>query len=255
MHLRPRPTLPSRSGALRFGLLLSVLLASLALAAAYSETGGPTEDAAFFDTPDPALIELDEATLDEPTSRPTPEPTPARAVELRKAVAAGEVAVSGFGDGLERLEIELRSKVEEPIRVVVNPGTVFDAARSATQAMVVTAKEVIALEPGATERTTLEVACSEMDKDQPGDDDRFKLVKRTLPKDLTALLALEDFPNADFRMQQFAIWTILDDPSRDGFVQLGSFGVGSGPSSKEIVAIRELFAEAGIDPDTYRATR
>ncbi len=89
----------------------------------------------------------------------------------------------------------------------------------------------------------------------PGQTDSFKLVKRSLPKDLTALLALEGFPAADFRVQQFAIWTILDDPTRDGFVRLGTFGVGSGPSSKEISAIRKLFTEAGIDPDAYRATR
>lgn len=44
-------------------------------------------------------------------------------------------------------------------------------------------------------------------------------------------------------------------PARDGFVQLGTFGVGSGPSSKEISAIRKLFTEAGIDSDAYRVTR
>ncbi len=149
----------------------------------------------------------------------------------------------------------MTSKVDEPLRVVVNPGTVFDAAAGGVQAMVVTAKEVILLEPGATETATLEVACSEMHKDQPGAKDRFKLVKRSLPKDLTALLALESFPNTDFRVQQFAIWTILEDPARGGFVRLGSFGVGTGPSTKEIAAIRALFAQAGIDPATYRATR
>jgi hypothetical protein len=170
-------------------------------------------------------------------------------------VAAGEVAVSGSGRGLERLDIRVTSKAREPLRVVVNPGTVFDAGRSATQAMVVTAKEVIPLEPGATEEVTLEVACSEMAKDQPGSDDTFRLVKRSLPKDLTRLLALEEFPNVEFRVQQFAVWTILDDPPRNGFIRLGTMGVGTGPSAEEIATIRSLFAKAAIDPKDYRATR
>ncbi len=253
--MRPRPVLhiPSRRGPLVRAILPLALL-SLLLAAACTDAGGPTEAPAFLDTPDPSSSEVEIAS-EEPTAPPTPEPTPARAVELRRAVAAGEVAVSGSGRGLERLDIEVTSKTREPLRVVVNPGTVFDAGRSATQAMVVTAKEVIPLEPGATEEVTLEVACSEMAKDQPGSDDTFRLVKRSLPKDLMRLLALEEFPNVEFRVQQFAVWTILDDPPRNGFVRLGTMGVGTGPSAEEIATIRSLFAKAAIDPKDYRATR
>jgi hypothetical protein len=36
-------------------------------------------------------------------------------------------------------------------------------------------------------------------------------------------------------------------------VGLGYGGVGSGPSKDELAQIRELFVDAGIDPDTYRA--
>jgi hypothetical protein len=195
-----------------------------------------------------------------PTPTPTAQPTPARVVELAKAVAAGEVAVTGYGVGLERLEIELRSRADEPLRVVVNPGTVFDAGRSAVQAMVVTAKSVIPLEPRAAERTTLDVACSEMSRDQPGTDDRFTLVRRTLPSDLRRLLALPALADEDFRVRQFAIWTILEDPPRGGYVALGCSELGcpifgTQPTTKEIARIRALFAKAGVKPAGYRATR
>ncbi|MCU0505889.1 MAG: hypothetical protein MUE82_08995 [Chloroflexi bacterium] len=232
------------------------LVAVLVLAvAACSEAGTSADGTPPLDVPDASWVDVEDASTAPPVL-PTPEPTaPARAVELHKAVAAKEVSLSATGDGLERLELTITSKAKEPIRVVVNPGTVFDAKSSATQAMVVTAKEVVPLEPGASEDVTLEVACSEMAKDQPGSDDTFRLVKRALPKDLTRLLALEDFPNQDFRIQQFAIWTILDDPAPARFVRLGTMGVGTGPSAEEIAAIRDLFVAAGIDPRDYRATR
>ncbi len=232
----------------------ATVVLALVLAAGCSETGGPAAEASFPDAAEPSWTEFSVAPQ-ELTEPPTPAPTPARAVELRKAVAAGQVAVAGKGDGLERLEITVTSRADEPLRVVVNPGTIFDARASGTQAMVVISKEVIAVEPGASEKATLEVACSEMHKDQPGSDDTFRLVRRALPDDLVKLLAQEGFPDEDFRIQQFAVWTILDDPARNGFVRLGTSGVGTGPSSKEIAAIRALFAEAGIDAKDYRATR
>jgi hypothetical protein len=258
MRLWPRRTsrTPSRrepdAAAVRVAAALAVAVLVVALAACSEAPGG---GAPSLDAPEPSVAEIDTEPT-EPPEAPTPAPTaPARAVELRKAVAAGEVAFAATGAGLERLELSITSKAKEPIRVVVNPGTVFDAKRSATQAMVVTAKEVVPLEPGATEEVTLEVACSEMAKDQPGSDDTFRLVKRALPKDLVRLLALPDFPDQGFRIQQFAIWTILDDPAPGRFVRLGTLGVGSGPSDDEIAAIRDLFSAAGIDPKGYRATR
>ncbi len=256
--MAPRPP-AGRHGVLIHSLghlLLVLCLLALVLVLAGCDEAGVPSGGGMTPATTQAPIPTEPATA-EPTLAPTPEPTPtpARAVDLRKAVAAGEIAVTGTGDGLQRLDVRIRSKAREPLRVVVNPGTVFDAGRSSTQAMVVVAKAIVPIEPGATESVTLDVACSEMHKDQPGSNDSFKLVKRSLPKDLTALLALEGFPAADFRVQQFAIWTILDDPTRDGFVRLGTFGVGSGPSSKEISADPEALRGSGDRPDAYRATR
>jgi hypothetical protein len=255
MRMLTRPVLSGsfRQCTLARGVLPLALL-SLLLVAGCAESGVPSADPAVLDTPGPSWSEVEIAS-EEPTPPPTPEPTPARAVELRKAVAAGEVSIAARGVGLEQLDLSITSKAREPLRVVVNPGTVFDARRAATQAMVVLAKAVVPVEPGATEEVSLDVACSEMHRDQPGADDTFRLVKRALPADLVRLLALDAFGEAAFRVRQFAVWTILDDPARDGFVQLGTFGVGSGPSSAEIAEIRRLFADAGIDPKDYRATR
>jgi hypothetical protein len=94
-----------------------------------------------------------------------------------------------------------------------------------------------------------------MHLDQPGEADRFLLEAGAIPADLRKLVNATGFADEDFRVQQFAIWTVTDDPPRDGFVGLGITAVGSGPTDDEIVAIRKLFAAAGVDPGAYRATR
>ena len=72
---------------------------------------------------------------------------------------------------------------------------------------------------------------------------------------LRALVNAPSFAEADFRVQQFAVWTLTDNPTRTGYVGIGSLGVGSGPDADELAEIKALFKEAGIDPSKYRALR
>jgi hypothetical protein len=71
--------------------------------------------------------------------------------------------------------------------------------------------------------------------------------------DLSKLLGVSEFRSASFRIQQFAIWTITDNPSRGGYVGLGMFGFGTGPSEEEMEEIRSFFRKAGISLGRYRA--
>jgi hypothetical protein len=66
---------------------------------------------------------------------------------------------------------------------------------------------------------------------------------------------LPDFSKQSFRVQQFAIWTITDNPTRKGYVGLGTFVSGSGPSDAEMAKIKALFTAAGIDQKKYQALR
>ena len=61
------------------------------------------------------------------------------------------------------------------------------------------------------------------------------------------------FGDETFRFQQFAIWTITDNPSRDEYVGLVYFGLGSGPSDEEMLTIDALFEAAGISTAKYQA--
>jgi hypothetical protein len=87
----------------------------------------------------------------------------------------------------------------------------------------------------------------------PEESDEFSISTAAVPQDLNKLLSLPGFLNEDFRVQQFGIWTITDNPPRGGYVGLGYFGVGSGPDDEEMQTIRALLKQAGIPTDRYQA--
>ncbi|HEX5148448.1 MAG TPA: hypothetical protein VFW02_05160, partial [Candidatus Limnocylindrales bacterium] len=174
-------------------------------------------------------------------------------IELRAAVAAGKVAVTGTGSGLQRLEITVTSRDTGTLGVAITSGTVFHPSLGATQTMVTITSKTLALAPGESKTLTLDVACAAMHLDQPGSSDQFALDPAQAGGPLVSLLGVPDFAGQTFRVKQFAIWTITDNPPRGGYVGIGSFGFGTGPSDAEIVAIRQLFVKAGLDPSAYIA--
>jgi len=174
-------------------------------------------------------------------------------LELRSAVAAGKVVVSGRGINLQRLEITLASQVAQPLALVIEPATVFRPGAAATQPMTTLAAQVVTLAPMESKTLTLDVACASMHLDQPSSSDQFGLDTTPSSTALLALLKVPDFAGQTFRVRQFAIWTITDNPTRTGYVGLGSFGIGSGPSDEEIAVIKQLFVKAGLDPSGYLA--
>lgn len=185
-----------------------------------------------------------------------PEPTPdGDVVELSEAMAAGMVDVTLNGESLENINIEITSLASEPATIVVEAGTFFDPRRDATQSMVALWDAEIELQPGESEDWNISVACAEMKRDGPDDDDVFSVRKAQAEGDLATLLAAPEFVAADFRVEQFAIWTVTNNPARRNYVPLGTtFDIfGSGPSRDEFAEIREIFQAAGIDPEDYRA--
>jgi hypothetical protein len=70
-------------------------------------------------------------------------------------------------------------------------------------------------------------------------------------EELSKLLGLPEFMDSLFRLQQFSIWVITDNPPRGGFMGLGSADQGSPPSADELVQIRQWFETAGIAVENY----
>ena len=236
-----------RGGPLMANLSIAVLLAAALITAGCGGTGPSPSPSA---NPSPTV-----APRPSPTPAPTPEPSPAT-IELIKAVSNGQVLVKGTGHGLQWLDVTLTSKERFPLVVVINQGTLFDAAAERTQSMVVIARRIVDLEAGASVPVQLDVACADMKKDTPDRNDRFSLHQGSVPKELVRLTRLPAFADQPFRLQQFAIWTITDNPARSGYVGLGTAGgSSSGPSLAELKAIAALFRAAQIEPADYRALK
>jgi hypothetical protein len=101
------------------------------------------------------------------------------------------------------------------------------------------------------------VACAEMRRDQPGESDTFDIRTSRASGDLARLLNEPEFGDHQFRVQQFAVWTITNDPLRRNYTPLGSTlsVFGTGPTDDEFNAIRDLLEAADIEPSDYRAFR
>lgn len=247
--------------------LAVVALALIGLGALLSQmdTGGAQEPGGFFAGASPSTRDglsyvgepSDEASAGSmQEERQSEEPiVEAREIELRDAMDAGLVTATGTGDGLERLSLQITSKSDEDLSLEIEAGTVLAPKASSTQNMVVTSDFFVDLAAGANETVSLEVACAQMRDDQPTADDGFKVQMLDPKSDLLKLLRLERFGDEDFRVRQFAIWTITDNPSRDGYQGLGTvFDIyGSGPSDDEMARIRSLFKDAKIPAGHYRA--
>lgn len=196
----------------------------------------------------------------DPDWTPGPEqPTapPAQKVELREALSDGLVTVTGTGDGLQNLDVELTSEVDFDLDVTIEVGTQLQPRARGTQLMVVIEEQTVSLAAEASMDVTLDVACAEMHQDQPTGDDTFRVLDDLPVGDLVRLLETPEFRDFSGRVQQFAVWTITNNPKRNDYVGLTSgFSVfGTGPSDEEIASIKTLLEMAGIDTSKYRALK
>lgn len=192
----------------------------------------------------------------DPGQTATPSTLPEKA-ELRQALADGLVSVAGTGDGLQQLDLELTSEVDRALDVTIEAGTLLEPRARGTQQMIVMGAQTVSLSAGESVSVSLDVACGEMNQDQPTGDDSFRVLNDQPAPDLVRLLAVPELADASDRVEQFAIWTITNNPKRNDYVGLTSgFSVfGSGPDDEEIDQIRTLFEAAGIDLGNYRALR
>jgi len=157
------------------------------------------------------------------------------------------------GNGLQRADVSVKSLTAESLDVRVMPGTLLAPGSKSVQTMVVRSVRTLELDGvGDTAKASLDVACASMHLGTPGTSDAFT-IRAPQSGDLVRLVELPAYLKESFRVQQFAVWTITDNPTVKGFVGLGSFGTGSGPSADELAKIKALFVSAGINPAKYQA--
>ena len=174
---------------------------------------------------------------------------------LDDAVAQGLVTIATDGQGLDSVELTLASRQPGSLTITIPAGTIFAAMSGGVQNMVVREDQMVVLEGADTEVSlTVPAACINMTLDAPATGNHFSL-GGPAGGDLSRLVNLPTFRERPFRVQQFAIWTITDNPAPGEYVGIGSFGAGSGPSKEEMQLVRALFAEAGISTNKYPALR
>jgi hypothetical protein len=205
-------------------------------------------------TPTPAVA----TPIDNPTPRPpVTEPPAARRIALSAAIEQDLVRATVDGDGLQYIDLQLRSLADLPLIIEIGAGLMLDPQRNATQSMVVIADTEIDLAAMDDGSWDVPVACAEMRRDQPGESDTFDIRTSRASGDLARLLNEPEFGDHQFRVQQFAVWTITNDPLRRNYTPLGSTlsVFGTGPTDDEFNAIRDLLEAADIEPSDYRAFR
>ena len=119
--------------------------------------------------------------------------------------------------------------------------------------MMVIKEKLLLLEPQGSKQVDVSTACANMRLDVPSESDSLTIKGVAPTEDLLRLLELPDFHGETFRVRQFAIWTITDNPRRTEYVGIGYFGTGSGPDDDEMQRIGTLFEKAGIPTEKYRA--
>ena len=186
-----------------------------------------------------------------------PTPTPrGLVIDLAEAEEKGLVEADILGRDIEWIDLVLESLAPDPVEVVIPIGMLFEAQSRRTQNMVVIEERMIFLEmEGSGEPVVLRVACANMSLGVPDEEDEFIISRNPVPDDLVELLNLPEFHEEGSFVRQFAIWTITDNPPRDGYRGLGYFGVGYPPDEDDIETIRALFEKAGIPTENYQALR
>lgn len=173
-----------------------------------------------------------------------------RSIALHDAIQKGIVIATARGSGLENVDVELLTQSDEPIQVCIPAGTRF-LSDGSVQNMVARRSISRSLERGVTSKVSVLAGCMNMHRDEPGPAHLLTIEAPIEESDLQRLITHPEFPIAPFRTQQFAIWTVTDNPST--YVGIGGFGFGSGPTDAELKDIKRLLDDAAIDSTKFIA--
>lgn len=178
-------------------------------------------------------------------------------IELSEASEEDLLEYRARGEGsINRVTLTLTSKTEDDLNVQVLLGTIFEPRSASVQEMVVTtSRSILLLSYETVGPVSIDAACASMESEVPGEADSLTLSSASISTDLTKLLRLPEFQSETFRVKQFAIWTITDNPERGDYIGITTGGsiLGTGPTEEEMGRIRLLFEKAGIPIDRYQA--
>ena len=174
-------------------------------------------------------------------------------VFILKAIDEGLVDLSISGNGLEKISIKIVSKLENAIGIGFTPGLTFLTTSADVQPMAAVEFCEIVLEPDSPVELELEVTCANMDLEAPTPEDSFTISEPLDPALSRLAWAISDSEES-FRVNQFAVWIVTNDPQIGQFRRISSGPApGSGPFVEEIERIKYLFEIADIPIEDYAA--
>lgn len=249
--------------AARLGLAAAALLLALAALAcgASAATPRPQEvptriaetvvvETAVAETPLPTPTRPPTATP-RPTSTPLPTEPPYETGNLIDLLAEGRVEMRARGAGIDELEIDLRSLIEDALEVEIPAGTYFVAQSAGVQNMVVRRTEYVFLPEGSSDwiSALLDVACGNLHLSEPYEDDTFTVQRSPAQAELERLMPVLEAEWVSYDVEQAAIWIVTDNATYDDLgILVGGFGFGSRIIDEDItVRAMQIVDKAGID--------
>ncbi|MFH1032360.1 MAG: CARDB domain-containing protein [Chloroflexota bacterium] len=175
-------------------------------------------------------------------------------VGLVEGLNRGLVDVSAQGKHtMDTIHLTVTSTTDKYLRIVIRPGTMFFPQSTSDQRLIALTSTNILLNPHQKSQPYINTACMDMERDVPGESEKLTIRESAVSPDILLLTNLPDFQTQPFRIQQFAIWTITENPKPNDYRGFGFFGLGRSPSNDELQQIRLLFEKAGISTTKYQA--
>ena len=176
---------------------------------------------------------------------------------LQEAVKDGLVVATIYGRGLTQINVSIKPTVEtkdENLEIEILPGTLFISGTEGVQNMVVRRREVVYLsgEPETEVSLELEVSCANMELKMPDFSDGFTVGLEPVNEDLVKLLSMDDFRFNDTILQQFAVWTITENPMFTwDYTGITHGNYTTNVTDSDVEWLKGLFVQAGIDTNNY----
>jgi len=196
-----------------------------------------------------ALPRPDTATddVDPPTDRP-----PRRRGNIVDLIAEGVIEVETRGSGIDELELDIKDLLEEALDVDIPIGTYFLAGSAGAQNMVVRRGEVVTVNPGEILGLVLDVACANMERDVPRNEDTFSVAREGSPE-LTQLMIILNESKLPYDVEQGAVWIVTNNANyHDLGTLVSGFTQARVISSEDAARAMQLVHESGIDIRTRR---
>lgn len=239
----------------RSALASLCLLAAVALGCGLAGCGAGTEAAV--ETVPPTVEHIIPTV--EPTAAatepPPPPPTPVPAAYIGNIIDLldeGKLEMRAEAQGINSMDLELQNLTDGSLDVEIPAGTFFISSDSVMQNMVVRSSQTVRLDDQNPMTVLLEVACANIHREIPGSETGFEVRRSPMQAELERLLLSLELADAEYDVEQAAIWIVTDNASYEDLGILVRTSIGNPLGSRAIgyddaARAMQFVDEAGID--------